>query len=79
MQNDIYTQTIEQRLSGLDPIYGPTELVRPHVNGAKTSRAFRKSVTSSGACSVAVGPSNRARFAGARDRNNFMRIYETLY
>jgi hypothetical protein len=43
------------------------------------SRAFRKSVTSSGACSVAVGPSNRARFAGARDRNNFMRIYETLY
>jgi hypothetical protein len=50
------------------------------LNGAiATSRAFRKSVTSSGACSVAVGPSNRARFAGARDRNNFMRIYETLY
>jgi sulfate adenylyltransferase len=37
MQNDIYAQTIDQRLSGLDPLYGPTELARPHVNGAKTS------------------------------------------
>jgi hypothetical protein len=44
-----------------------------------TSRAFRKSFISRLPRSVVGSPGNHNPFTGVRGRNNFIRIYETLY